>query len=69
MAFFPDLGFFNMLKYIWHITLCKFKVYNKLILYIYVLQYDCLVDLAKTSIVLHDYHFFFCDGNNQDLVF
>ena len=33
--FFPTL-----LRYNWHITLCNFKVYNMLIWYTYILQYD-----------------------------
>ena len=32
--------FFFKLRYNWHITLCKFKVYNVLIWHIYILHYN-----------------------------
>ena len=51
-------GGMDLLKYIWHITLCKFKMYNILICQIYILQYDCIVAIISTSITSHNCHFF-----------
>ena len=57
--FLIKFNFLASLRYIWHIILYKFKVYNLLIWYIYVLQNDYQHSLANTCIITHNYHFFF----------
>ena len=39
-VFISSDSFFFKLRYNWHITLCKFKVYNVLIWHIYILHYN-----------------------------
>lgn len=49
--FFPDL-----LRYSWHLTLCKFKMR---VWYLHILQNDHHSRLANTTITSHNYHFLF----------
>lgn len=57
--FFKHLSFFStLLKYNWHTTLCKFKMYKILIWYTYVLKNDTTTVLANTSMPSHNYSFF-----------
>ena len=51
--FFPDL-----LRYNWHITLCKFKVYSVVILYVYILHNDYPSEVINTFITWHSYKCF-----------
>lgn len=53
------LLFSTLLRCNWNMTLCKFKVFNVLIWYIYILQMITTATLAKISIISHNYHFFF----------
>lgn len=46
---------FAALRYIWHITLCKLKVYNVMIWYIHISQNNYHLN---TSIRSHNYQFF-----------
>ena len=48
----------SLLRYNWHVTLYKFKVYKILIWYTYMLQ-NYAVGLPNTSIMSHNYQFFF----------
>lgn len=48
------------LRYNWHVTSSKFKMYNMLIWYVYLLQYD--YDCSNTSVTSHNYNFFFAMG-------
>ena len=48
-----------LLRYNWHITLCKCKVYNLLIWSLIYCKMITTGASANTSIMLHDYHFFF----------
>ena len=46
----------------------KFKVWNMLIWYIYILQYDYPIGSANSSIMPHNYFFFVRDKNNENIV-
>lgn len=51
------------LRYNLHITLCKFEVYNVVILYMYILQNDSTIMLVNTSVPFHSYSFCVCGKN------
>ena len=58
---FQDFFFSALLRYNWHITLCKFKAYRTLIWFMY-LHWKMItaIALANISITPHNYHFFLC---------
>ena len=46
----------NFIRYNWHITLCKFKMYNVMIWYLFILWNDYYSKLVDISITSHNYH-------------
>lgn len=48
--------FLALLRYKRLLTLCKFKVYNMMMWYTYILQRTTKIVLAKTSVASHNYH-------------
>lgn len=49
----------RFVEYDWHITLYNFTVYSVFIWYTYIFHNDYTIVLASTSIMSHNYHFFF----------
>ena len=52
---------FYFVKLKWYIILYKFRVYNKLIWYTYMLQNDYHCSLVNSSVTSQIYHFFFVE--------
>ena len=55
------------LKYIWHITPCKFKVHSTNLTHLYINNLMDIVILLRTSIWSHNYLFFLVMGITETL--
>ena len=55
------------LKYIWHITQCKFKVHSTNLTHLYIKNLMDIVILLRTSIWSHNYLFFLVMGITETL--